>query len=90
MFHFKIMVFWFVIQFCWAFTNFHVKDVCTLTSECTHTRFEISTHHNQIRFMLYHERERTIKKNAKFVHIVYLLAELISNIFDQAFLLMSV
>ena len=39
---------------------------------------------NQIRFMLYHERERENKKNAKFVYIVYLLTKL-CNIFDEAF-----
>ena len=41
-------------------------------------------HLNQIRFMLYHERERENKKNANFVYIVYLLTKL-SNIFDEAF-----
>ena len=39
---------------------------------------------NQIRFMLYHERERESKKNANFVYIVYLLTKL-CNIFDEAF-----
>ena len=39
---------------------------------------------NQIRFMLYHERERENKKNANFVYIVYLLTKL-CNIFDEAF-----
>ena len=34
--------------------------------------------------MLYHEREGRNKKNANFVHIVYLLAKL-CNIFDEAF-----
>ena len=46
-------------------------------------------HLNQIRFMLYHEKERENKKNANFVYIVYLLTKL-SNIFDEAFLLTSV
>ena len=44
---------------------------------------------NQIRFMLYHERERENKKNANFLYIVYLLTKLM-NIFDEAFLLTSV
>ena len=48
------------------------------------TRFEKSTHLNQIRFMLYHERECEIKENANFVHIVYLLAKL-CNIFCEEF-----
>ena len=39
---------------------------------------------NQIRFMLYHERERKNKENANFVYIVYLLTKL-CNIFDEAF-----
>ena len=34
--------------------------------------------------MLYHERERKNKENAKFVYIVYLLTKL-CNIFDEAF-----
>ena len=34
--------------------------------------------------MLYHERERKMKENANFIHIVYLLAKL-CNIFDEAF-----
>ena len=41
-------------------------------------------HLNQIRLMLYHERERENKKNANFVYIVYLLTKLM-NIFDEAF-----
>ena len=44
---------------------------------------------NQIRFMLYHEREYENKKNANFVYIVYVLTKLM-NIFDEAFLLASV
>ena len=34
--------------------------------------------------MLYHERERKNKKNANFVHIVYLLTKL-CIMFDEAF-----
>ena len=41
-------------------------------------------HLNQIRLMLYHERERENKKNANFVYIVYILTKLM-NIFDEAF-----
>ena len=41
-------------------------------------------HLNQIRFMLYIERERENKKNVNFVYIVYLLTKL-CNIFDEAF-----
>ena len=41
-------------------------------------------HLNQIRFMLYHERESKNKENANFVYIVYLLTKL-CNIFDEAF-----
>ena len=40
----------------------------------------------QIRFMLYHDRERKNEEHANFVHIVYLLAKL-CNIFDEAFLI---
>ena len=43
-----------------------------------------NAHLNQIRFMLYHERERKNKKNANFIYIVYLLTRL-CNIFDEAF-----
>ena len=43
-------------------------------------------HVNQIRFMLYHERERKNKENANFVLFVYLLAKL-CDIFDEAFLI---
>ena len=50
----------------------------------THASFEKNAHVNQIRFMLYHERERKNKENANFVDIVYLLAKL-CNIFDEAF-----
>ena len=41
-------------------------------------------HLNQIRFMLYLERERENKKNVKFVYVVYILTKL-CNIFDEAF-----
>ena len=41
-------------------------------------------HLNQIRFTLYHEKERKNKINANFVYIVYLLTKL-CNIFDEAF-----
>ena len=49
-----------------------------------HASFEKSAQLNQIRFMLYHERERKNKENAIFIHIVYLLAKL-CNIFGEAF-----
>ena len=68
-----------------AFKNFHVKNICIMTSGCI---FEngapTNAHLNQIRFMLYHERERKNKINANFVYIVYLLTRL-CNIFDEAF-----
>ena len=46
--------------------------------------FEKSAHFNQIRYMLYHKRERKNEENENFVLIVYLLAKL-CNIFDEAF-----
>ena len=46
--------------------------------------FEKSAHLNQIRFLLYHERDGKIEENASFVHIVYLLAKSY-NIFGEAF-----
>ena len=51
---------------------------------CTHASIEKNAHLNQIRFMLFHERECQNKENANFVHIVYLLAKL-CTIFDEAF-----
>ena len=74
-----------------AFKNFHVKNVCKMTSGCIfkitfHASFEKSVHLNQIRFVLYHERERKNEENANFVHIVHILAKL-CNIFDEAFLI---
>ena len=47
-------------------------------------KFEKTVHLNQIRLMLYHERERNNEENANFVYIVYLLTKL-CNIFDEAF-----
>ena len=45
--------------------------------------FEITAHLNQIKFMLYHERERKNKENKYFVYIVYLLTKL-CNVFNEA------
>ena len=65
-----------------------MKSGC-IFKNVAHASFEKRAYINQIRFMLYHERERTNEKNAKSVHIVYLLVKL-CNIFDEAFLLTSV
>ena len=62
---------------------------CIFKNEAPTQIFEKTAHLNQIRFMLYHERERKNKECANFVYIVYLLTKL-CNIFDEAFLLTSV
>ena len=73
-----------------AFKNFHVRNVCIMTSGCICKNGAPKQVLRKVRiltnffFMLYHERECKNEENANFVQSVYLLANL-CNIFDEAF-----
>ena len=79
-----------------AFKNFHVKNVCIMTSACILKNGAPTQVLRKVRiltkiwFMLYHERERKNKENANFVHNVYLLAKLCNIFVEAVFLLTSV
>ena len=47
---------------------------------CTHESYDEGAHLNQIRFMLYHERECKNKENVNFGHTAYLVAKLCNPI----------